>query len=59
MVYNIDGLAQDCSNYSVATELLHSCTKPSIYSCGVLLNGDTHFEMSSVEFRSLGPLLLT
>ena len=29
----IDGLVQDCSNFSaLAMELLQSCTKPSIYS---------------------------
>ena len=30
--YHIDGLAQDCSNYSaLAMELLQSCSKPSIW----------------------------
>ena len=30
---HIDGLVQDCSNSSaLATELLQSCTKPSIYT---------------------------
>ena len=34
----IDGLLQDCSNSSaLATELLQSCTKPSIYTVMLFL----------------------
>ena len=58
---HIDGLVQDCSNSSaLAVELLHSCTKPSIYSH----MGQTHkniFLMDCLycfyfEYRYLGQI---